>query len=120
MTKLIVTLGTLSFLTLFISGCESRSDAEVAAPAPIKSTFAKIKEDQMAQYSPEGKAFIAEVCQALGGTPNFDSGARRDILKDYEFDLAEIATVEEKMNVLFGPLGDKCEQFLGSIISGVI
>ena len=120
MTKLMLTLGTLSFLTLFISGCESRSDAEAVAPAPIKSTFAKIKDGELSQYSSEGKAFIAEVCQAIGDTPNFDSGARREILKDYEFDLAEIATVEEKKDMLFNALGDNCKSFLGSIITGVI
>jgi hypothetical protein len=40
-------------------------------------------------------ALAKEICMSLGDTANFDTSARREILKDYGFSLAAIAEIED-------------------------
>jgi hypothetical protein len=63
----------------------------------------------------------SEVCMALGNTPKFDSGQRRAIMKDYGFDLASIARVENCIGYLFNdvlPNPDRCRTHISEIMKG--
>jgi len=116
---------TISVAIFLFAGCtKENSGGGITANTPQvvqeKSTFDKIKSEELQTYQSEAKSFIAEVCKAIGATPRFDSGARRSILKDYGFDLSTIADVEAKKDQLWSSFDgyDYCPSFLPLIIAG--
>lgn len=111
----VVALG-LSSLLLF--GCEEEKPTYVP-PEPVSDFEAFKKLATVSRYSQKQTDWLIEVCQALAATARFDSGARREILKDYDFDLATITKVEAKIDKLFGyTLETSCGVKLPLIILG--
>lgn len=107
----------LGLLSLLISGCE-QATAPAPAPAETKTVFERIQSGELQSFEKEAVDFIEEVCQAAGDTPRFDSAARRQILKDYGFDLSTIAAVEAKKDTIWGSFAG--QNFCPSILRGMI
>jgi len=95
---------------VLISGCDRQE------PAQTKSTFEKIQSGELSVDYQEGRAFLKEVCMAIGETPKFDTSTRRAILKDYGFDLASIAKIEANLDQIF--LGPNCHHVIQWIVDG--
>jgi len=101
----------IGILSISLSGCDKLSGEK----AQEKTVFQKLKDGE--SYISH-RAWLQEVCSATGATANYDSAARREILKDYGFDLTAIAKFEVNKEVIFLD-NNLCPMRVGYTIQGV-
>jgi len=102
----------LLLLSFLVSGCGQQE----APKEPPKSMFERIQSGEILGAQEPALSFLKEVCMAMSTTPKIDTAARRGILKDYGFDLASIARIEQNIDTIFATV-DGCPYVISHFFS---